>query len=192
MQRAVSLVQEESVRMKDRQYIRTLTEQARDRFIVVNRMHHCALDRYMADAGLHRGQFFMLDHLARCPSPPSQKELAGALEISPAAAAVMLKKLEAQGYILRDVAKDDNRSKVIRITAKGRERIFSHFRHARGVDEVMFDGLNEEELTQFSRCLTKMYENLRGLQEGQRTVPEQPSIRLPEPASFSSGKDESV
>lgn len=176
--------------MEKRQYLRTLTEQARDRFIVVDRMHHCALDRYMADSGLHRGQFFMLNHLARCPSPPSQKELAEALVISPAAAAVMLKKLEAQGYILRDAAEGDNRSKVIRLTEKGSALISSHCLHARGVDEVMFDGFTEEELTQFSRCLEKMYENLRGLQEGQRAVPPKPSMRLPEPVLFSSGKDE--
>ena len=171
---------------------RTLPETVRDRFIVVNRMHHCALDRNVSAAGLHRSQFFMLRHLARCTDTPSQKDLAEAFEISPAAVAVTLKKLEAQGYIVREVAAGDSRRNEIRVTDAAREFLDSNLRLAQGVDELMFRGLTEEELRLFSHCLTKMYDNLRGLQEGQLTIPPEPTFGPPVRDAFSPRKDGSV
>jgi hypothetical protein len=50
-----------------------------------------------------------------------------------------------------------------------------------GVDEVMFRGFSDEELAQLFHGLTKMQDNLRALQEGQITLPEEPSLGPPMP-----------
>ena len=178
--------------MEERAYERTLPEMVRDRFIVVNRMHHCALDRNVSEVGLHRSQFFMLRHLAMSEEPPSQKDLAEAFEISPAAVAVTLKKLENQGLIVRDSAAGDSRRNEIRVTDAGRALLDANRLLAQGVDELMFYGLTEEELHSFSRSLTKMYENLRGLLEGRLSPPTEPTFGPPVRDAFSPRKDGSV
>ncbi|MBQ2780701.1 MAG: MarR family transcriptional regulator [Clostridia bacterium] len=158
---------------------RSLPEQVRDRFMLVDRMHHCALDRNVAQTGLHRSQFFMLLHVSRCPEPPSQKELAQAMSISPAAVAVTLGKLEAAGYIQRETASGDSRRHCVRVTEKGQALLDATRRLAFGVDEVMFRGFSEEELTQLFYGLAKMQDNLRALQEGRISLPDEPTFGPP-------------
>ena len=175
--------------MEDRVYERTFPERVRDRFLLVSRLHHCALDRNASASGLHRSQFFMLNHLSRCENTPSQKDLAEVFEISPAAVAVTLKKLEKQGYITRESACGDSRRNEIRLTQAGRALLDSNRRLAHGVDELMFQGFTDEELHQLSHCLTKMYENLRGLQDGRLVIPHEPTFGPPDKDAFARGKD---
>lgn len=60
-----------------------------------------------------------LNHHPNC----SQVEIARELEISPAAVAVSLKKLESGGYITRETTESDNRTHRVTITPKGRSVI---------------------------------------------------------------------
>jgi DNA-binding MarR family transcriptional regulator len=167
--------------MEPKQESRTMLEQARDRFMLVDLMHHCALDRNVAQTGLHRSQFFMLLRVSRCPEPPSQKQLAEEMSISPAAVAVTLGKLEAAGYITRETASGDSRRHRVCVTEAGRALLESTRRLAFGVDEVMFHGFSDAELEQLFNGLTKMQENLRALQEERLSLPEEPSIGAPVP-----------
>ena len=64
------------------------------KFLAVLKLHNALVENKISNLGLHRSQHQMLltikynDHIC-------QKDLAGHLEISPAAAAVTLKKLES-------------------------------------------------------------------------------------------------
>lgn len=126
---------------------------------VVHR-HHACVERRIGDLSIHHSQHRMLMHLAMCTHMPSQKELAEALGISPAAVATALKRLEKEGYIARTMQGEDNRRNEIRITELGRAKVVESREIFESVDRAMFEGLTEEELCVLSRAIRKMDENL--------------------------------
>ena len=93
----------------------------------------------------------------------SQTELAEHLEISPAAVAVSLKKLEAGGYIKRMAAQNDCRCNEIQITDKGREMVSASKRFFSEIDSAMLEGIDEKMLDGFVKCLEIMQNNLKEL-----------------------------
>ena len=130
------------------------------KFISTDRLHRTLLENQVSKGHLHRSQHRVLLYIFKCENPPTQKEIATHFEISPAAVAVMLKKLEASGYIQRVSQKDDMRFNRINVTEKG-EKILNDTKAL--VDEVdlfMFKDFSSEELEAFYKCLEKMQNNL--------------------------------
>ncbi len=107
----------------------------------------------------------LLMHLSRMKEPPSQKELAAHLEVSPAAVAVSLKKLEAEGYITRSATEDDSRINEITITPKGREIIEESRRILDGIDTEIFAGIGQDELSSCIETLGRIESNIKALLE---------------------------
>ncbi len=130
------------------------------KFICTDRQHHRLLDKQASKGGLHRGQNMMLRRISECSSPPTQKELASFFEISNAATAVMLKKLEQGGYIVRKAQRSDMRINRITITEKGMEALNNTRRSIRTLDEQMFKDFSKEEFASLYGCLEKMQRNL--------------------------------
>lgn len=88
-------------------------------FILTDRMHRRLFESKMAGIGIHRSQHRVLMYLFKhLPDAPSQKELAEHFDISPAAIAVTLKKLENAGYITRAALENDNRVNTVIPTEK--------------------------------------------------------------------------
>ena len=81
---------------------RDLTENWMD----VNHLHRTILERKLNQNGLYRSQHQLLMYISDHPNQ-SQKEIARLNRISPATAAVTLKKLEKGGYITRIVDQED-------------------------------------------------------------------------------------
>ena len=81
-----------------------------------------ASGHYLNKDGLYRVQHQLLMCVYKYPDA-SQKELARIQNVSTAAVAVTLKKLEKGGYVGRIVDRDDNRYNKIRITEKGRKEV---------------------------------------------------------------------
>lgn len=129
-------------------------------FICVAHKHHSAVEGRISKLGFHHSQHRMLMHLARYEHIPSQKELADALGVTPAAVTTTLKRLEKDGYITRTATEDDNRCNRIRITPEGLEVIKQSRDIFNSVDEQMFDGLTPEEISVFTSLLCRMRENL--------------------------------
>lgn len=129
-------------------------------FIRVSHMHHAAIEGRVSKLGFHHSQHRMLMHLARYEHIPSQKELADAMGISPAAVATTLKRLEKEGYIARTVTDKDNRRNEIRITDAGLAAVGESRALFEAVDRRMFSGLTEEELKTFTALLERMRDNL--------------------------------
>lgn len=129
------------------------------------RLHHKICEKRLASLPIHRSQHMLLMHLARSTEPPSQKELAAHLEVSPAAVAVSLKKLEAEGYISRTATEDDSRVNEIAITQKGREIIAASRRIFDGIDTEMFAGVSQEEMEACIATLQKVEANIKALLE---------------------------
>lgn len=130
-------------------------------FMKAGRMHRMCCDKLISGIKMHRGQHMLLMELSRCQGKASQKELAEKLEISPAAVAVMIKKLEHGGFILKKTSRGDNRYNEISITEKGKDTVEKTRQYFASKDRAMFCGITDEELSIMERCFEKMTENLK-------------------------------
>ena len=131
-------------------------------FMKTDRLHRKAFEGLVSRLGIHRSQHILLMHVSR-DGGMSQTELAAHLEISPAAVAVSLKKLEAGGYIEKRTATNDSRYNEISITDKGRKIVNTSERFFGEIDSAMLKGIDEKLLDSFVKCLEIMQNNLREL-----------------------------
>jgi len=128
--------------------------------IRANRLHYSALEKRLKLLGLHRSQHMLLMSVARENGNISQKALAERLQVTPAAVAMMLKKLEFSGYVLRSVDASDGRVNNIAISEKG-EKIVSESREIfREVDDGMLRGISADDLNVFISVMEKINGNL--------------------------------
>lgn len=130
------------------------------KMMCINRMHRSVIEKKVSELGLHRSQHMVLMYLARHSKGVSQKEIAEHFDISPAAVAVTLKKLEAGGYIVRNTASDDNRKNNVSFTEKGKSIAEKSKKMFRQVDSKMIELLSDEEYEIVSSCFEKMKQSL--------------------------------
>ena len=128
-----------------------------------NRLHHSAVEKRLKALGMHRSQHMLLMSVSHSPDNVSQKELAERLQITPAAVAMTLKKLESSGYISRRADTDDNRVNRITVSEKGEEAVKLSEEIFSAVDDAMFEGISESELTAFIQIMEKINNNLLAL-----------------------------
>jgi len=128
-------------------------------FMKTDRLHRKAFEGLVSRLGIHRSQHIMLMHLAK-DEGMSQKALAEHLQISDAAVAVTIKKLEAGGYIEKRASENDGRYNNIKITGKGREIVSASEKFFTAVDLAMTKGISDEMLECFVLCLEMMQKNL--------------------------------
>ena len=108
--------------------------------------------------GVYRSQHRLLMILGKHPDC-SQTELAERLEISPAAVAVSLKKLEKSGFISRQCQKNDNRVNQVVITEKGWTIIDQSVQYFKEMDKAFLKDFSLEELGQLEAFLARMIKN---------------------------------
>lgn len=132
-------------------------------FIRTERLHRCVFDRKAVRFGLHRSQHRMLMLLYRKQTAVSQKDLAKELEISPAAVAVALNKLEELELITRKPSHEDSRVNEIAATEKGRGLAEESRKVFMEIDKAMFAGIDEQTLETFIYCFEKMQQNLKSM-----------------------------
>ncbi len=112
----------------------------------------------------------ILMYLYRCKDKISQKDIAKHFEISPAAVAVSLKKLETGGYIKRKCSQNDNRYNEIQITEKGKEIVdYSHSLFEE-IDAETFNGINDEEKQTLVSLLDKVMSNLKNMTDKEEII----------------------
>ncbi len=141
-----------------------------DMFRRNDRLHRRIFERQAVAAfGIHRSQHMMLMYISR-NEDASQRSIADEFEISPAAVATTLKKLELGGFIIRSTSTADSRVNHIQITEKGRAVISDTHTLFSAIDVAMFKGLSDTEMDVLAHCLEKMNENLR---EAETKTPEQ-------------------
>ncbi len=127
----------------------------------INRMHKQRIDAAVADIGIHRTPHRILMFLARNGSLPSQKKLAECFEITPAAISGALGGLEADGYIKRHIG-EDSRFNEVDITDSGREIVERTRVKFSAVDDALFAGFSEDEISSLSLYLERIVDNLKG------------------------------
>ncbi len=128
------------------------------------RLHRCVISKTAGRFDIPHAQHRMLMRLSK-EENLSQKQLADFFEISPAAVAVALKKLEVGGYILRRSSEGDNRVNEIEITEKGQQVIKATHHSFSEIDSSMFDGLTLQELESYNTLMRKIETNLHNIEQ---------------------------
>lgn len=126
----------------------------------IMRDHKKVIDLYVGETNLHKSQHRMLMVLSHLGSNVSQRDLAERLNITPAAVAVTLKKLEKSELVERTVSEEDNRFNQVVLTEKGKKIVKESYKVFRYADEKMFAGFSVEELDVFEGYLNRIKENL--------------------------------
>lgn len=143
-------------------------QEAMGLLLLVTRMHHSEVERRVGTLGIHHSQHRMLMRLSQKDPITSQRELADAMSISPAAVTATLKWLEKEGYISRSMGTDDNRRNNVHITEAGRTKVEESHRIFDAMDQQAFDGFSQEELDTLMSLLHRVADNLRSEDEGDR------------------------
>ena len=125
----------------------------------VDNMLRRYLDSKVCHTGVYPTQHRLLMELYRNPNC-SQVGLAEKFDVSAAAIAVSLKKLEKGGYITRLADEADNRINQVSVTEKGKEVIHKSFLIFEETDRCFFDGFTDEEMAQFLDFMERAYKNM--------------------------------
>ena len=130
------------------------------KLMAIMRDHKSAVDSYVDETKLHKSQHRLLMTLSHLGNDVSQRDLAERLNITPAAVAVTLKKLEKNGLVARKTAEKDNRFNEVVLTDMGKKIVKESHKVFRYADEKMFAGFSEEELDAFEAYLDRIKTNL--------------------------------
>ena len=125
---------------------------------VADRTLKRSISKKVENTGVFRSQHRLLMILGKHPDC-SQTELAERLEISPAAVAVSLKKLEKSGFISRQCQENDNRVNQVVITEKGWEIIDQSVQYFKEMDKAFLKDFSLEELRQLEGFWERMIKN---------------------------------
>lgn len=125
------------------------------------------IEKRVSITGVYRSQHQLLMQIAHHPKS-SQIEIAERLDISPAAVAVSLKKLEKGGYIKKDLDTADNRINQIEVTEKGKYVVEKSHLIFEEIEKTIFERFTEEEIEKTGELLERIYQNLCRVQEGRK------------------------
>ena len=134
-------------------------------FHAVQHAHHNALRGELTARGLEFNSptlIMLLQSRGKDGALPSQRELADALQVSPAAIAMSLKTLERLGYAERQSDPDDQRRKRVVVTQRGAAAAKACWAAFREIDRRMLDGFTDEEREMLCRMHRRMLRNLGG------------------------------
>ncbi len=128
-------------------------------FRTASRMQTNRINRVLDEVNMHKGQPFMLDLLSREDGVP-QSVLAKKMDISPATAGTMVKRLEKVGYLERRRDAADERVSNVYLTEEGRNIGARLTELQKEMNELVFDGFSDEEKEHMKDYLLRMIENL--------------------------------
>jgi DNA-binding MarR family transcriptional regulator len=125
----------------------------------VSRIHTNRINRILDEVGLHKGQPLMLRVLYKKDGVP-QSVLAKELDITPATAGTMVKRLEKIGYVKRKRDAEDERISNVYLTDEGRS-LSARLRELQDkMERMVFDGFSTEERETMKNYLNRIMDNL--------------------------------
>lgn len=125
----------------------------------IHHAHQVVLEKQLDRTGVYRAQHMFLMFLSEHEGC-SQKAIADNFNVSPATVGISLKKLEASGYLVREIDQSDNRYHKVTLTEEGRRVIRESRRVFDAVMISMFDGFSDEELDLLDDLLGRVSSNL--------------------------------
>lgn len=129
------------------------------RFKTVDLFRHYHFRKAVSDTGVHRGQFPILKYLSD-HNGCSQIEMAKKFNISPAAIAKSLNRLEKDKLISKKSDKTNKRANVIYLTSLGEEALKNSQDKFKVIDDLTFKDFTKEEIENLKLLLEKMLVNL--------------------------------
>lgn len=128
-----------------------------------------AIDAVFAKHGLDAGEFDVLATLSRSGPPYALRptELYRSLMISSGGLTDRLNRLKKRGLIAREASREDGRSLLVRLTAKGRAVIDKAFAEDMGVEADMLAPLTPGERKTLAALLAKL---LCAMEEGEKEI----------------------
>lgn len=125
-----------------------------------DRCHRMIIEGQVHRLGVHRTQHMILMCLSHCDTPPAQSEIAEMFQVSHAAVAVSLRKMEQAGLIVRTAREGNARVKEIRLTEKGVCMVEKTKKLFEAVGNAALKGIPEEDLDVMHACMEKIKKNL--------------------------------
>ncbi len=122
-------------------------------------IHRYHITKSALSVGLYFGQPNMLEYVIEHDSC-TQKEIAKATHVTPASAAISLKRMEKSGLITRRHDEKDPRKNLISVTEKGIASLQEFRKICDTTDENMFKGFSEEDCQLLHSLLVRLHENL--------------------------------
>ena len=123
---------------------------------VTHRRHRMMCEDKVDTLGMNRSQHRMLMYLSRNEATPSQKELVEKFGVTAAAITGSLAKLQADGYITREMSTVDQRRNIIRLTEKGKKVAKQSCDFFRETDKSLLKNLDEKSVDQLIKLLEKL------------------------------------
>ena len=114
----------------------------------VQKMRRAVVEARVASLNVSQSQFHVLHEIMHAQrhgngAPLSQKDLAERLGISAAAVAMMMKRMEKDGYLTRVVSEKDNRFNELHLTEKSLEILHQSRDIFDGLDVIAFQGISD-------------------------------------------------
>lgn len=134
------------------------------RFGRLIRMYYSRIQSQLAEVGLYRGQPPILMLLYKNDGM-SQKEMARALNLSPATMTVTLKRMEKAGLVLREMDEHDQRILRVHLSEKGREMCETGESRIGVVTAELLEGFTLEEQQQLNEYLGRIARNMERVVE---------------------------
>ena len=134
------------------------------RFGRLIRMYYSRIQSQLAEVGLYRGQPPILMLLYKNDGM-SQKEMARALNLSPASMTVTLKRMEKAGLVLREMDEHDQRILRVHLSEKGREMCETGESRIGVVTAELLEGFTLEEQQQLNEYLGRIARNMERVVE---------------------------
>ena len=134
------------------------------RFGRLIRMYYSRIQSQLAEVGLYRGQPPILMLLYKIDGM-SQKEMARALNLSPATMTVTLKRMEKAGLVLREMDEHDQRILRVHLSEKGREMCETGESRIGVVTAELLEGFTLEEQQQLNEYLGRIARNMERVVE---------------------------
>lgn len=134
------------------------------RFGRLIRMYYSRIQSQLAEVGLYRGQPPILMLLYKNDGM-SQKEMARALNLSPATMTVTLKRMEKAGLVLREMDEHDQRILRVHLSEKGREICETGESRIGVVTAELLEGFTLEEQQQLNEYLGRIARNMERVVE---------------------------
>lgn len=132
----------------------------------IGRLHAKRADRYMERIGLYRGQAILLIVLSE-QDGLTHSEIAEKLEVSPAAATKVIKRMEALNYVQRQADPADERVSRVFLKDDGRAMIRQIKQVFEQLDQVLVAHLSSKEHETLIPLLVKVYTALLEEQTGE-------------------------
>lgn len=131
------------------------------------RMHHMIVEKRIEGVcpGLHHSQHRLLMVLAKMGRTASQKDIAQALNVTPACVARALKSLSQKGLVVRSEGVQDGRCNEVSLSEKGAQLVQESHALFQTLDLEMYDCFTDEEIQQLQGLMERLNANLMAIED---------------------------